>query len=101
MWRKPLAFKVSAAHARAMGLPSQAVSLSPGEVAELSRKLSEMRHNINNHLTLMVTALELLRRKPESAERMVSNLAEQPPKIREDISRFSEDLENALQITRQ
>ena len=83
----------------AMGLPSQTVPLSPEQVAELHRKLSDLRHNINNHLALMVAALELIRRKPEMVDRMVSNLTEQPQKILEEIRKFSETLESALKIT--
>ena len=82
-----------------MGLPRQTVPLSPEQVAELSRKLSDLRHNINNHLALMVAALELIRRKPEMVERMLNNLTEQPQKILEEIKRFSEELEKALNIT--
>ncbi len=82
-----------------MGLPRQTVPLSPEQVAELSRNLSDLRHNINNHLALMVAALELIRRKPEMVERMLNNLTEQPQKILEEIKRFSEELEKALNIT--
>ena len=83
-----------------MGLPRQTVPLSPEEVADLSRKLADLRHNVNNHLALMVAALELIRRKPEMVERMVNNLTEQPQKILDEIKKFSEELERALQITR-
>ena len=82
-----------------MGLPRQTVPLSPEQVAELHRKFSDLRHNINNHLALMVAALELIRRKPEMVDRMVSNLTEQPQKILEEIRKFSEGLESALKIT--
>ena len=84
-----------------MGLPTQPVTLRPAEVAELQTQLSELRHSINNHLTLMVTALELIRRKPESAERMVANLIELPPRIRSEVTRFSEQLERSLGATRE
>ena len=47
----------------------------------------------------MVAALELIRRKPEMVERMVNNLTEQPQKILDEIKKFSEELERALQIT--
>ncbi len=60
-----------------MGLPRQTVPLSPEEVADLSRKLADLRHNVNNHLALMVAALELIRRKPEMVERMVNNLTDE------------------------
>jgi hypothetical protein len=47
----------------------------------------------------MVAALELIRRKPEMVDRMVSNLTEQPQKILEEIKKFSEELERSLKIT--
>jgi CHASE3 domain sensor protein len=82
-----------------MGLPQQTVPLTPGQVADLNRRLSDLRHNVNNHLALMVAALELIRRKPEAAARMINNLNEQPQKILEDIKKFSDEFEKALQIT--
>lgn len=82
-----------------MGLPDQTVPLTPVEVAELSRKLSDLRHNVNNHLALMVAALELIRRKPEMLQRMVDNLTEQPQKILEEIKKFSDELEKTLRIS--
>jgi len=44
-----------------MAFPTEPVTLTVGEVQELNRKLSDMRHDINNHLSLMVAALELIR----------------------------------------
>ena len=82
-----------------MGLPSQTVPLTPEQVAAISRKLSDLRHNVNNHLALMVAALELIRRKPDTVPRMINNLAEQPQKILEEIRKFAEEFEKALQIT--
>jgi hypothetical protein len=46
-----------------MALPTEPVTLTVGELQELSRKLSDMRHDINNHLSLMVASLELVRYK--------------------------------------
>ena len=82
-----------------MGLPQQPVPLSPEQVADLSRKLSDLRHNVNNHLALMVAALELIRRKPDTAARMINNLNEQPQKILEEIKKFSVEFEKTLMIT--
>jgi hypothetical protein len=84
-----------------MGLPTHPISLSPTEVAELQRQLSDMRHSVNNHLTLLVTALELVRRKPDAAERLVTNLLEVPARIRTDLTQFSEQFEQKLKITRE
>jgi hypothetical protein len=83
-----------------MGLPRQTVPLTPEQVADLNRKFGDLRHNVNNHLALMVAALELIRRKPEMMDRMVNNLTEQPQKILEEIKHFSEEFEKTLRITR-
>jgi hypothetical protein len=84
---------------RDMGLPSQPVALTPEQVAVLSRKLSDLRHNVNNNLALMVAALELIRRKPDSVPRMITNLTEQPQKILEEIKKFADEFEKTLKIT--
>ena len=82
-----------------MGLPRQTVPLSPEQVVDLNRKFADLRHNVNNHLALMVAALELIRRKPEMIDRMVNNLTEQPQKILEELKKFAEEFERALKIT--
>src|SRR5262250_1587519 len=61
-----------------MGLPRETVPLQPSQIAELDRVLSEVRHNVNNHLALMVAALELIRRKPDAVPRVLDNIVEQP-----------------------
>jgi hypothetical protein len=73
-------------------------TLSGEEIAELNKKLSTMRHNVNNQLALMVAAAELIRRKPEAAERFAETLNQQPEKISAEIRRFSEELEIALGV---
>jgi hypothetical protein len=84
-----------------MTLPSQPVTLTVEQLADLSRKLSEMRHDINNHLSLIIAAVELVRFKPQTAERMIETLVEQPPRINEALIRFSGEFERALGIKRQ
>lgn len=84
-----------------MGLPTTPVTLSVEQVAELNQKLSHMRHNVNNNLALLVAALELLRRKPDLALKMVDSMANQPDKMNDEIQRFSADFEKALGITRE
>jgi hypothetical protein len=70
------------------------------EIGELNRKLAAMRHDINNHLANIVAAVEVIRHKPQMAERMMTTLAEQPAKVIHSISAFSADFERALGITR-
>ena len=83
-----------------MTSPLQPVALSPQQVDELNKQLSNMRHDINNHLSLMMAAVELVRRKPEAAERMAATLTEQPMKIGESMKRFSAEFEAAIGIKR-
>ena len=83
-----------------MTLPSQPVTLTVEQLTDLNRKLSAMRHDINNHLSLIIAASELIRHKPQTADRMVATLVEQPPKIAEALTAFSAAFEHALGITR-
>lgn len=83
-----------------MAIPKHPVALSPQQLEELNQKLAKMRHDINNHLSLVVFAIEVLRSKPEMLERMTATLSDQPAKISSDISKFSAEFEQALGITR-
>jgi hypothetical protein len=83
-----------------MALPTEPVTLSVEQISELNRKLSMLRHDVNNNLSLIMAAVELLRRRPEGAEKMLVMLVEQPHKISESITKFSGDMESTLRITR-
>lgn len=83
-----------------MGLPAQPLTLSVKEIDALNRKLSAMRHDINNHLSMMMAAAELIRMKPEMAPRVSEKLIAQPAKITELIQGFSAEFEKAMGITR-
>ena len=54
-----------------MGLPTQAVTLSVEQIRHLNQQLTNMRHDINNHLSMMVAITELRRvvRSPASCRR--------------------------------
>jgi hypothetical protein len=84
-----------------MGLPEKSIALSPDQIADLNKKLSVMRHNVNNHLALIVAASELIRRKPEMSQRLVENIVQQPEKIISEIRSFSNELEALIGITRE
>jgi hypothetical protein len=83
-----------------MAPPSRPVTLTAEQVDELNQKLSCLRHDINNHLSLMVAAIELIRTKPQMAERMMSTLIEQPPKIAGAMGRFSTEFERTFGVAR-
>jgi hypothetical protein len=79
-----------------MALPSQPVTLTAEQVDELHRDLSAMRHDINGSLSLIVAALELIRYKPQTAERMMATLADQPAKITASLTKFSAEFDRSL-----
>ena len=83
-----------------MGLPTQPLTLSVEQIDELNKKLSATRHDINNQLSMMMAAAELVRMKPEMAPRMAEKLMAQPARITELIKNFSAEFERALGITR-
>lgn len=79
-----------------MSLSETPLTLSPEQVAAFEKGLSMMRHNVNNHLSLIVAACELMRRKPEIATRLIENILQQPERISKEISLFSETAEATL-----
>ncbi|MFO1488853.1 MAG: hypothetical protein U1F65_10280 [Verrucomicrobiota bacterium] len=81
-------------------MPSQPVTLSPEQIELLNRELSTMRHDINNNLSVIIAALELIRHKPEVAERMFASISHQPAKIGDSLKKFSGEFEKSLGITR-
>ena len=83
-----------------MGLPQQPVTLSPAQIEELNSKLHDMRHNINNNLSLIIAAAELARRKPEAAMRMIESMEKQPDKVITEMRAFSVIFEQAFGITK-
>jgi hypothetical protein len=83
-------------------MPSEPVTLTPEQLSQLNSQLSTMRHDINNHISLIMAAVELIRHKPQMSERMIATIAEQPPRITESISKFSTEFAKALGLpTRQ
>ncbi len=82
-----------------MRAPDQPVTLTPQQIGALNDKLSELRHDINNQLALVAAVTELIQQKPEMAPRLVQSLVDPPKKISQEIRRFSEELERALQMT--
>ena len=77
-----------------MALPNESVTLSVEQINALNRQLSTLRHDVNNHLMLIMTAVELFRLKPENGERMLTILSEQPQKIGTAIKLFSGEMDD-------
>src|SRR5438445_814710 len=86
-----------------MGLPTQPVTLTTEQLGELNGKLSNMRHDINNNLSLIMAAVELIRHKPHLSERMLATLVEQPASFRDAMAGQSDkirDLDERLRAAR-
>jgi hypothetical protein len=83
-----------------MAEPTVSVTITPEQLKELNRHLSHMRHEINNQLSLIVAAVELVRYKPDMRDRMLDTLAQQPPRITAEVAKFSAEFERAFGITR-
>ena len=83
-----------------MAAPHNPVTLTPDQIMELNRKLAHMRHEINNHLSLVIAAAELIRFKPELREKMSATLGEQPKRIANELAAFSAEFEQIMGITR-
>jgi len=76
------------------------VTLSVEQIEELTHHLANMRHDINNNLSLIMAATELLRHKPQMLERMTVTLVEQPDKIIHALVKFSAEFERAFGLSR-
>ena len=83
-----------------MASPNEPANLSVEQVRDLHGKLSTMRHDVNNELSKIAAALELIHRRPEARERVWPALIEQPRKVAEIIAQFSKELETALNLKR-
>ncbi len=83
-----------------MAAPKEPVTLTPEQVEHLRVRLSDLRHNVNNHLSLMVAATELSRRKPESAGRFVDSISGSQEKIGQEVKALAAELEQVLGISR-
>jgi hypothetical protein len=76
------------------------IHLTAKTVGELNGKLADLRHNINNYLSLISAAAEIIIRKPELAPRMTTNILDQPKRIVDELQRFTSEFEKTLNIVR-
>ena len=83
-----------------MATPKAPVTLTVEQIEHLNRKLSTMRHDVNNHLCLIVAAAELVRFNPELIRKMSATLVDQPPKISEELNKFGVEFDKMLGIVR-
>lgn len=83
-----------------MGLPATPVTLTPEQLAELNQKLATFRHDVNNHLMLIMASAEIIQLHPENSATFLKNIVDQPQKISEAMKKFSGEFERTFGINR-
>jgi hypothetical protein len=83
-----------------MPSPSQPVTFSVEQLADLHRKLRDAGHDINNYLANITAAVELSRLKPENTKHCLSIIMDQSPKIQQAVKQFVNEFERSAGITR-
>lgn len=81
-----------------MDAPSQILTLTAEEVSALKDELRVARHNINNSLSLIIAAAELVKLKPDAASRLVDQILAQPDRIMLELSQFGKNFEASLRL---
>ena len=79
-----------------MDTSAEPLTLTSEEVTALYEKLRTTRHNINNSLSLIIAAAELVKLKPDAASRMADQILEQPDRIMAEMAKFGVDFEEKL-----
>lgn len=83
-----------------MELPAQPVTLTVEQIAELNEKLATLRHDVNNKLSLIIAAVDVLQYKPQMIDQMIATVGEQPQQIIEAMANFSTEFEALFGIKR-
>ena len=83
-----------------MGVPNQPITLTVEQLAALNEKLAFLRHDVNNHVGLIMAAMEMIQFKPDTTEKMLASILDQVPRITGAITKFSDAFEKSCGITR-
>jgi hypothetical protein len=73
--------------------------LTPQQLSELNQRLSCLCHNVNNHLSLIMAATDLIQRKPEATDRALEAMRVPPEEIARELRCFCSDLEQILGLS--
>lgn len=82
-------------------MSSDVIILTREQARELNEKLSVMRHNVNNYLSLIIAASEVLKINPSALPRMLPTFKDQSDKIISEIKNFSTEFEKALGVCKE
>jgi hypothetical protein len=67
-------------------------TVSPGELVELQKKFSEIKHSINNALAVMMALSEMSQRRPDYAEKLATTVLSKAPQIVSSLQEFTQAL---------
>jgi hypothetical protein len=76
------------------------VHLTAEQARELHKVLSDCRHNVNNYVGLIMSAMELAQLKPDAAPKMIKTAADQSKKVADEVVRYSAEFERIMQTAR-
>jgi|KBSSwiStaDraftv2_1062776.scaffolds.fasta_scaffold3451031_1 hypothetical protein len=82
-----------------MGNPTGPVQLGVEDVRAIDKEMADTRHDVNNYLAVLSAALEMIRFRPEQAERFLASAMEQPTRITTRLRQCSDFLGTKLAIT--
>ena len=72
------------------------IHLEPDQVKNLGKSLSECRHNVNNSLAMIMSALELMQFKPEALEKLIGTAMTHSKQITGEFDSFATEFERIL-----
>jgi hypothetical protein len=90
----------SVPHRLLTGLPTAAVTLSPDEVALFHRRLTNLQHDIYEHLGPLLELSRVARTAPEELAARAPELAPRGPKIADALMKFGNDFDKTFGLNR-
>ncbi len=83
--------------------PTEPVTLTVEQVTQLERELTEMRHDINGDITVLFSAVQLMRYNPSRAQETLANidLSALQEKFRKRVDGFTAEFNRLLQVRRE
>ncbi len=72
------------------------IHLDPEHLKNLGKLIADCRHNVNNSLAMIISALELVQFKPEATEKMIHTAMTHSKQITGEFETFAAEFERVL-----
>jgi hypothetical protein len=73
-------------------------SIPQGEIADLQKKFSEIKHSINNALAVMMALSEMSQRRPDYADKLATTVLAKAPQIVTSLQEFTQVLNEKMGV---